>query len=229
MTEDIRNIVENLVNQMNCTIEGVIDNDLMKNTFCQTKWARSGKKITSVDTETIYQITNVVSNEYIDAIPVSSPVVFGSGTYELVKPYFISGTRLATNSEWTKVTPHLMEKTPLIWLLEVIRYRGFGRQSTMEFESDLRLFFLDETNVAQYYTADHRENVVYPMEQLAMEFINTIGRNRNFKTIDDFEMITFSRFGVEQEQGVFKNILDANLSGCELRITLEKFKENCKC
>jgi hypothetical protein len=28
---------------------------------------------------------------------------------------------------------------------------------------------------------------------------------------------------------MFKNILDANLSGVELRIGLEKYKENCKC
>ena len=228
MTEDIRNIVESLVNQMDCTIVGDFNEETLKNEFCKTKWSRSGKQLINLETETIFTMTDVESNEFIEAIALNGDA-FQSGTYELVKPYFISGTRLATNSEWTKVTPNLMEKTPLIWLLEVIRYRGFGRQSTMEFESDLRLFFLDETNVAQYYTADHRENVVYPMEQLAMEFINTIGRNRNFKTIDDFEMITFSRFGVEQEQGVFKNILDANLSGCELRITLEKFKENCKC
>ena len=228
MTQEIRNIVEELVNQMDCTIVGVVNNDLGKNTFCKTKWSRSGKQLQNIDTLFTFNILNVEPNEYIEAIPVGAGT-FGSGTYELVKPYFISGTKLATNSEWSKVTPNLMEKTPLIWLLEVIRFRGFGRQSTMEFESDLRLFFLDETNVTQYYTADHRENVVYPMEQLAMEFIATIERNRNFKTIEEYEMITFSRFGVERDQGVFQNILDANLSGVELRITLEKFKENCKC
>ena len=228
MTEDIRNIVEDLVNQMNCEITGVIDNTIAKNTFCSTKWARSGKILTDVDTGALFKITNVQPNQWIDAIGLSAQV-FGSGTYELVKPYFISGTKLATNSEWSKVSPNLMDKTPLIWLLEVIRFRGFGRQSTMEFESDVRLFSLDVTNVTQYYTADHRENVVYPMEQLAMEFINTIGRNRNFKTIEDYEMITFSRFGVERDQGMFQNILDANLSGVELRITLEKFKKNCIC
>ena len=228
MTQEIRNIVEDLVNQMDCTIVGEVDNLIMKNTFCKTKWARPGKQIQNLETNFVFNIINVEPNQYIDAIPIGAGT-FGSATYELVKPYFISGTRLATNSEWTKVTPNLMDKTPLIWLLEVIRFRGFGKESTMEFESDLRLFFLDETNVSQYYTVDHRENVVYPMEQLALEFINTVGKNRNFKTIEEYEMITFSRFGVERDQGMFQNILDANLSGVELRIKLEKFKENCKC
>ena len=93
----------------------------------------------------------------------------------------------------------------------------------------MRIFFLDETDIVNYYTADHITNVVYPMEQLVKEFIDTINRNRQFKTIESWEIIEFSRFGVEQENGMFQNILDANLSGVELRITLTKYKENCKC
>ena len=228
MTREITQIIEQIVGEMDRTIVGVVNNDLGKNTFCKTKWARKGKQIQNLDTGFVFNIINVEPDEYIDALPVVAGT-FGSGLYELGQPYFISGTRIAANSEWTKLTPKLLDKTPLIWLLEVIRFKGYGRESMMEFESDLRLFFLDETNVAQYYTADHREQVVQPMEELAMEFMATIGRNRNFKTIEDFEMVTFSRFGVERENGMFQNVLDANLSGVELRLTLEKFKENCKC
>jgi hypothetical protein len=67
------------------------------------------------------------------------------------------------------------------------------------------------------------------MERLALEFIKQIENNRNFQTIDQYDIVTFSRFGVERENGMFQNVLDANLSGVELRITLTKFKENCKC
>jgi hypothetical protein len=228
MTNEIRDIVENLVLQMNTQIIGEYDANDLKTYSCDTKWARIGKIVKdSLNNE--YLITDIAPNEWIltnDTDPLPPNL---DGVVQLPVPYFISGTKLATNSEWTKATPNLLQKTPLIWLLEVIRLKGFGRQSAMELETDLRLFFLDETNVSQYYTADHRENVVYPMEQLAMEFINTIGRNRNFKTIEEYEMITFSRFGVERDNGVFQNILDANLSGVELRIRLEKFKENCIC
>lgn len=228
MTNEIRDIVENLVLQMNTQIIGEYDVNDLKTYSCDTKWARIGKIVKdSLNNE--YLITDIAPNEWIltnDTDPLPPNL---DGVVQLPVPYFISGTKLATNSEWTKATPNLLQKTPLIWLLEVIRLKGFGRQSAMELETDLRMFFLDETNVSQYYTADHRENVVYPMEQLAMEFINTIGRNRNFKTIEEYEMITFSRFGIERDNGVFQNILDANLSGVELRIRLEKFKENCIC
>ena len=228
MTNEIRDIVEQIVLQMNTQITGEFNAGDLKTYSCNTKWARIGKIVKdSLNNE--YLITDISTNEWIltnDTDPLSPNL---DGIIQLPVPYFISGTKLATNSEWTKATPNLLQKTPLIWLLEVIRLKGFGRESTMELETDLRIFFLDETNVAQYYTADHRENVVYPMEQLAMEFINTIGRNRNFKTIEEYEMITFSRFGVERDSGVFQNVLDANLSGVELRIRLEKFKENCIC
>jgi hypothetical protein len=110
-----------------------------------------------------------------------------------------------------------------------LRYRRFGRESVIEFESDLRLFFLDETNVTQYLNSAHRENVVEPMERLLNEFLNVVNSDREYKTVEDYEVITFSRFGVENEQGMFKNVLDANLSGVELRVTLSKYKEKCKC
>jgi hypothetical protein len=67
------------------------------------------------------------------------------------------------------------------------------------------------------------------MEELAKGFIDAMASNRKFKTVEDYEMLTFSRFGVERSDGMFQNILDANLSGVELRVTLTKFKENCKC
>ena len=67
------------------------------------------------------------------------------------------------------------------------------------------------------------------MTELLDEFIETIRKNRNFKRIDDFEILTFTRFGTERDQGYFENVLDANLSGVELRLTLVKYKENCTC
>jgi hypothetical protein len=70
---------------------------------------------------------------------------------------------------------------------------------------------------------------VGPMTQLVGEFIDTVAGLRQYQTVDQYEIITFSRFGVEQDQGVFKHILDANLSGVELRLSLTKYKQNCKC
>ena len=141
----------------------------------------------------------------------------------------MSGTKIATNNEWTKSTNNLTTKTPLVWLLEVLRIRKYGRGDSRDFECDVRMFFLDETDIRNYYTKDHRENVVYPMQNLAMEFIEIVQKNRQYETLDEWEFITFSRFGVEKDNGMFQNVLDANLSGVELRVRLVKYKVNCKC
>jgi len=93
----------------------------------------------------------------------------------------------------------------------------------------MRIFFLDETNIKDFYTQDHRREVVLPMQRLVDQFIETINNDARFQTIESFRIKTFSRFGVEQENGMFQNILDANLSGVELILSLTKFKENCKC
>jgi hypothetical protein len=227
MTGEISNIVKDLVLSIDNTIIGTFDEESGKTFFCNTKWARIGKEITNEAAE-LFIITDIEPNEWIIAEPINHSSDL-EGLIYLPDPYWITGTKLAANMEWTKAGNNVLSKTPLIWLVELIRYSKFGRESTVDFESDLRLFFLDETNVSQYYTSDHRDNVVYPMEQLANEFIEVIKNNRSYETIESYEVITFSRFGVEQQNGMFKNILDANLSGVELRINLKKYKQNCKC
>jgi hypothetical protein len=67
------------------------------------------------------------------------------------------------------------------------------------------------------------------MTKLADEFVKIVQSDRSFLRVDNWEIVEFSRFGTEQENGYFKNILDANLSGVELKIKLTKYKENCKC
>jgi hypothetical protein len=227
MINEITFEVNELVNQIDTLIVGTYDSETLQFVSCNTKWARVGKNVTDAD-ENKYTITEISTDEYVTLLPIGHSNEPTNVIY-LSNPFWITGTKLATNSEWSKAEKNLMKKTPLIWLLEVIRLRRFGRDSVIEFESDLRMFFLDETNVAQYYTADHRENVVYPMERLCDEFIKVVEANRNYQTIENYDIITFSRFGVERDNGMFQNVLDANLSGVELRITLTKYKENCKC
>jgi len=224
MINELSTIIGNVVSQMDSTIDGTFDVD--KTLSCNTKWARIGKKVTNENGDE-FLITEIDENNYL--VGQNVDLIDLDGVINLPQPFFIHGTKKATNREWTILSNDVTAKTPIIWLLGSLNYKQFGRESTIDIESSVRIFFLDETDVANYYTADHITQVVYPMEQLAKEFIETINRNRNFKTIEDWEIIEFTRFGVEQENGMFQNILDANLSGVELRITLTKYKENCKC
>lgn len=231
--EDVAKIIEGIVDQMDQTIEGSYNAGDGKTYFCQTKWAREGKHIAD-EIGNIFLINEVENNEWIIAtplvptIPPVDPLVL-DGKCFLTPPFWITGTKIATNREWTIAGDHLENKLPLIWMMEVIGETAFGRGSSIEREMDLRLFFLDETDPAQYYTPDHRKQVVQPMQNLMNEFIDTIKRLRQFKTVDEYRWKTFSRFGTENENGMLENVLDANLSGTSLELSLSKYKENCKC
>jgi len=233
MINDVADVVGQLVNSIDCTIVGEFNDDVLPNEWvtCNAKWARVGKIVMDPATGNSFTIVSIVDNTTLVLDPLPTNLTNDEPSSELIlpNPFYLSGTKIAANNEWTRVSNSLMAKTPVVWLLELIRFKRYGRESAIDFESDIRLFFLDETNVTQYYTSEHRSNVVVPMTALANEFVETLQSNRQFKTVLQHDIVTFSRFGVEQDKGVFKNILDANLSGVELRVTLTKYKENCKC
>tara|TARA_R110000803_G_scaffold25278_3_gene60352 strand:+ start:266 stop:958 length:693 start_codon:yes stop_codon:yes gene_type:complete len=228
MTKEITNIIGELVAKIDNVCIGIYDSVTTFTMICDTKYLRVGKKVTN-EAGDEYMVTKVVEDEYIEVTPllVGSPNL--DGKIYLPPPFYISGTKMATNREWTISTSDMTSKTPLAWLLELIRLEKQGRGSSVNWRSDLRMFFLDETDIQNYYTKDHRDNVVEPMSRLAQLFMKVIDEDLTFESIDDYELITFSRFGVETERGMFENILDANLSGVELRLTLGKYKGNCHC
>ncbi len=228
MTSEVTNIIRDLVNQIDNSMLGVYEPSTGRTLICNTKWSRVGKTISNEAGE-VYTITEVQEDEYIIAVPELDTSPDLDGLIYLSAPFYISGTKMATNREWTISTNDMSKKTPLAWLLELIRIRKPGRESVIDFETELRLFLLDETDIVNYYTKDHRDNVVEPMSKLAIEFLKVIENDRQYETIEEYELITFSRFGVETDRGMFENILDANLSGVELRVDLKKYKMNCKC
>ena len=93
----------------------------------------------------------------------------------------------------------------------------------------MKILFLDETNILDFTIEQHRQQVVQPMIKLQEEFVKVIDKNAIYKRLKDFNRDTFSRFGKETENGVIKNILDANLSGVIIDISVPKFKDMCKC
>jgi len=221
MIKEISFVIEDLVSRIDNTIDGTWNNTTNKIETCNTKWARPGKPISDIGND--YVIEEVETDEWLTILDQTGL----SGTFYIQTPYFLGGTRIAANREWTISTPKLASKTPIIWLLHDIDYKVFGRSNTKEWESALRIFFLDETNVVNYYTKDHTQNVVQPMTKLAEEFIEIIEQDRSFETLEEYEIKNFTRFGTEDAGGSFQNILDANLSGVELRLTLSKYKGNC--
>jgi hypothetical protein len=228
MTKEITNIIGQLVAKIDNVCIGIYDPSTTFTMICDTKYLRVGKQVLN-EANDRYMVTKVVEDEYIEVDPLLEGQPDLEGKIFLPDPFYISGTKMATNREWTISTSDMTSKTPLAWLLELIRIEKSGRGSTIDWKSDIRMFFLDETDITNYYTKDHRDNVVEPMSRLAELFMKVIDEDRSFETIEDYELITFSRFGVETDRGMFENILDANLSGVELRLNLAKYKANCHC
>ena len=229
MTNEVSEVIREVFTAIDNTVVGVYDSINDRTEMCDTKWIKPLMIVTDSNGDE-YRILTVESDEWVTWEPVQQNNTNDlEGVITLPAPFWITGTMLAANREWTIVSNNLLSKLPLVWLLEVIRIKKYGRESTYDFDADVRIFFLDETNAVQFYTADHRANVMYPMEKLSREFIRCVSENKSFKTLEDFELITFSRFGTEQREGIFQNILDANLSGVELRVRLTKYKANCKC
>lgn len=227
MTKDVTKQIQDIVNSISNEIDGVFDPLNERTYVCSTKWLRVGKKVIDAALNE-FVVTEIEAGEWIKAKNESDPSLFLDGMFTIPEPYFLAGTKLTANREWTLPTNDVTQKTPIVWLLDAIRYRKFGRESTLDFQTDLRVFFLDETDIRNYYTLDHRTNVIEPMTELINEFLEIVNSRPIFERVLEFDLITFSRFGVEVENGMFENILDANLSGVELRFTLGKFKENCK-
>ena len=224
--KDVTKIIQSIVDDIDNSIVGEFDAVEQRTNVCKTKWLRIGQTIVSNVGD--YVVTDIQRDEWIVAVPVGHLNDL-DGLFFIKSPFYITGTKLATNREWTIADNDLTAKLPLIWMLELISETIFGRGSSYERTINVELFFLDETDPSQYFTIDHRENVVEPMERLLVEFIETINRKREFENVEEYRIKTFSRFGTENDKGVLQNVLDANLSGLKLEFTLSKFKENCIC
>jgi hypothetical protein len=229
MTKEISAVIKQVATTISPDVEGVYDSVNDRTNICNTKWMRVGQVVADANND-LYRITEIEYDEWVKWVavdPANNNDLEGIITLPSVE--WVTGTQISANREWTISSPNISNKLPLIWLLEVIKMRKFGIESVNDWECDLRIFFLDQTNMAQYYTADHRNLVMYPMEKLCQEFLNVIDNDASFARYDSYELVTFSRFGSEQKDGMFANILDANLSGVELRIRLVKYKANCIC
>lgn len=219
-------IFNGLVDQISNEIK-VESQDNMNYYTCNTKWARKGKTVTGFDIDGFPQTSIITDVIYNELITLKTALIVD--TLILNAPFDITGTKIATNLEWSKASNLASNKLPLVWLLDTFDEKEEGLESALERTVDCKIFFLDETDIKNYYTADHKAQVVQPMIGLKDEFLKVIKNNRNYKTIENVNIKYFSRFGTESAQGFEKNILDANLSGLLLSVTLQKFKENCKC
>jgi len=217
---DIVYIVEKeIVDKMNCivTVQSFVGNVL---SVCNQKWASTEKKVTDhLGNE--YTITEVSHEDSTITLAPVGAWTFSGTTLLLNKPTFFVGTPTATNSEWTLFSSDERNKVPFIWMVEPTRESVLSENSTIERRSDLRIVFLDSSNFQQWLTMDTHDNRLQALYYMVDEFIRVIRSNSIFFSDEmTHEIVNFTKFGKETAQGFEKNIIDANLTGIDLKITV---------
>lgn len=229
---EVTELFRDLIQSLDVSLEVKNINTANNKTYyyvCDTKWASIGKKLflQNENNPSVYDGHTMIQVDTDGVI-----VIEGNHTNKNIRlnlPFNISGTKISTNNEWNNVSNDLRDKTPLCWLYSNYRENIYGDEASLERSITMNIAFLDETNPLFQTNNEHIVFSVIPMKKLAMEFIKSINKNAIYKKLNQFTLNTYSRFGVESENGVIQNILDANLSGVVLNVTIDKFKEPCKC
>ena len=232
--EDIVNIVKReIIDKMdvslsisNVEILEVAPNVFIsKITVCDIKWARIGKYVI----DEIGVFFNILEIDYnLNLITVENS--FESLTGLLYVPHYFYGTPMQVNSEWGAVTKIEVNKIPFIWLIEPLNENTFGRDSSLERTSEIRLLFVDGRFVTNWKVKDIHEFRIQSLLNMVEQFKESVNGNRIFQRVTDYRVKTLTKLGSESEQGFLKNILDANLTAVELRFTLPIYKGyDCKC
>jgi hypothetical protein len=227
--KDIYDIVQDeIFNKINCVVKinsvTALSGGTQTISLCFNKWVRVGHYLTD-SSDKQWLIQSITNNSIVVKKPTGATDLVLHQELELKNPKFLFGTRFSANMEYLKA-----KGLPLIWLIETIRETEYNYGSSIERSSQLRFFLLDENNPKQYINDDYRKNVVTPMYGLKDEFLRVINSNTLFKGYESVEVRPITRFGNENEKGYAGNILDDNLSGIELSITLDIYRrKNCNC
>lgn len=159
-----------------------------------------------------------------NAAPIGSYLIMDN-----IKYYH--GTVIATKEE-LKQKELSKDKFPMAFLLEVLDDEFNNEDdSSIDRESQIRLFFLSETDESNWNTNEHYEYSIKPMRNLVYNFIYHLNRSNKIGKFNSYNAINHAKFGVYVSgQGHTKRIFNDKLSGVELRINLPiKKSRNCSC
>jgi hypothetical protein len=204
--------------------------------FCDFKWIKTGMTLTDRDgNDFVVKNIGVESGvkyaeiEFDDEAEPPFEFVIGF-EFLLPLPFFIDGTQMTVNSELgIKAQYDLTAVTPLFWLHENINELVYPEYSPFERQSDIEIFLLDEI-IYHEGNDDNRNRGVKPMLSLASEVVKAVDKNKaTFNREVNADMRTISRFGKETEKGIESYILDADLGGVRLKLTIDVSEKPCKC
>jgi hypothetical protein len=170
-------------------------------------------------------VTNIVTVEPLGAYSFTGSLLY------LNRPKFFTGTPIATDTEWRKFTDNESDKTPFIWMVEPTSESVLDDQdSSIERNSNMHIVFLDSNNVEDWLTLDTHDYRLQSLYNMRTEFINAIKKNLLFQGISNSTVRNITKFGTERNGSFDTNIIAANLTGVDNRLTLAIYTtDDCNC
>ena len=220
--------IEGIVSNMTPTVEidSVVDNGdgTQTLTICNTYWIR--KRLTVTIDGNAYVVTSFINNTSI-TIPTTPLVTVDS--FILQAPFYFHGSPISINNEWA-IQNKDKNKYPLIYLVESISENYYDRDSSLDKDSPLRVFFLDSFASNKDEVDAHYTNVIVPLNSMASEFVNLLNTN---SLIDPFSYVKTNRVKVgvyTTYKGHTDQIFADPLDGVEFVSTVTFIREfPCDC
>lgn len=219
-------IVENVVANLDLTTKVEASGNTL--TTCDTLHLRKYSVVKDESNNT-FRVDSVTINEQIVVTPLGSYTWSGI-VLTAPEPTFLQGEWMNANSEYLDMSNRSAKKTPLIWLVRGYNEDHFGRESSIDFEVDPIIYFLDETPESGWLQDDHDKNAINPMYQLCEKFVKTLNRKVFIDEIQTYSIKDVPEFGVKVgNKGSDRTIIDDYFSGVELRVDLRVFDNCSKC
>lgn len=217
-------ILEDFINSLSLSGSVISFSDDGTNTTIEVAKTYHARERMTLDIDgTGYRIVSFVNNTSITvAGMIADPKV-----YTVPNPFYFHGTPIMTNANHIKGAKD-SDKVPMIYLYEILKERDLGENSAIFRESDVVLFFLDNANHNDWTTDDHYSQRIVGLNNLVDEFISAARSYRCcfYQYDTPFTRINHANWGIFiKEKGHVKRIFDDDLSGVELRFTLNL--KNC--
>tara|TARA_R110001632_G_scaffold186363_1_gene306732 strand:+ start:1856 stop:2569 length:714 start_codon:yes stop_codon:yes gene_type:complete len=235
MIKETVDIVEELISQLDIVVKfkSIVDNGDGTYTIetCNTGYLFPcyDFQIDGID----YTVLNEEGKEFVfnEQFAIKGNIVPTVTEITLDSLKYYHGTVIATKEELARKELS-SNKFPMAFLLEVLE-DDFNNvdDSRVDRNSQLRLFFLSETDEDNWTTNEHYEFSIKPMRNLVYKFIAHLNDSNLIGKINSYKATNHAKFGVylSSKGGHTKRIFNDKLSGVELGIDLPILKSRVCC
>lgn len=190
--------------------------------FCNTAHLRECSMVLFGATQ--YEVISINDK---DAIVKGTSYPTGDPLFPEV--YFYNGTPIMVGHELDSVLS-ADQKTPFLYLYEPITDKYFNLDlSIIERESNVVMYFLDQSNYQDWDTDQHYSGAVSPMFNLAGLFMEFLMQDTRVGEIEDYSITYIPNFSIVRNVGgTSRKIFNDDLSGVELKVSIP-FYNNFDC